>query len=115
MSQRITPEIRALVGRKHGPYRVKVEQGAIEKFADAIGDPNPAYRGADAIAPPTFPTTSGQKTPFPICRLISVTWAFTLRKSMRWSGPSVRAMSWMFPSPSWTSPKNRAARAIWSS
>ena len=55
MSKRITPEIRALVGRKHGPYRVKVEQGAIEKFADAIGDPNPAYRGVDAIAPPTFP------------------------------------------------------------
>ncbi|MYA97492.1 MAG: MaoC family dehydratase [Nitrospinae bacterium] len=57
MSNRITPEIRALVGRKHGPYRVRVEQGAIEKFADAIGDDNPAYRGIDAIAPPTFPTT----------------------------------------------------------
>ena len=55
MSTRITPEIRALVGRKHGPYRVRVEQGAIEKFADAIGDDNPAYRGPDAVAPPTFP------------------------------------------------------------
>ena len=57
MSNRITPEIRALVGRKHGPYRVRVEQGAIEKFADAIGDDNPAYRGPDAVAPPTFPTS----------------------------------------------------------
>ncbi len=57
MSRRITPQIRSLVGRRHGPYRVRVERGAIEKFADAIGDPNPAYRGPEAIAPPTFPTT----------------------------------------------------------
>ena len=65
MSGRITPEIRALVGRRHGPYRVRVEQGAIEKFADAIGDPNPAYRGPRAIAPPTFPTTFRPKDAYP--------------------------------------------------
>ena len=65
MSTRITPEIRALVGRKHGPYRVRVEQGTIEKFADAIGDENPAYRGPDAIAPPTFPTTFRSRDAYP--------------------------------------------------
>ena len=44
------------------PYEVGVEK--IREFADAIGDPNPAYRDreaakalghADVIAPPTFP------------------------------------------------------------
>jgi len=44
----------------------EVEKGAIRKFADAIGDPNPVYRdekaareaGYSAIpAPPTFPIT----------------------------------------------------------
>ncbi|MBT3352274.1 MAG: MaoC family dehydratase [Nitrospinaceae bacterium] len=54
---RITPEIENLVGQKHGPFRITIEAGAIRKFADAIGDSNPAYRGPDAIAPPTFPTT----------------------------------------------------------
>jgi acyl dehydratase len=34
------------------PYLVGREK--IREFADAIGDPNPAYRGDDAIAPPTF-------------------------------------------------------------
>ncbi len=65
MSKRITPGIRALVGQKHGPFRVRVEQGAIEKFADAIGDPNPAYRGPEALAPPTFPTTFRPKDAYP--------------------------------------------------
>ena len=44
------------------PYEVGIEK--IREFADAIGDPNPAYRDraaaqalghADVIAPPTFP------------------------------------------------------------
>ena len=44
------------------PYQVGVEK--IREFADAVGDPNPAYRDraaavalghADVIAPPTFP------------------------------------------------------------
>jgi acyl dehydratase len=44
------------------PYRVSREK--IREFADAIGDPNPAYRSAaaaqqlghaDVVAPPTFP------------------------------------------------------------
>ena len=57
MSSRITPEVKALIGKTHGPFRIHVEAGAIRKFADAIGDPNPAYRGENAVAPPTFATT----------------------------------------------------------
>jgi acyl dehydratase len=44
------------VGRSYSaaadPYQVGREK--IREFAEAIGDPNPAYRGDDAIAPPTF-------------------------------------------------------------
>ncbi len=56
---------RTLIGTFSEPFTVEVERGAIRKFADAIGDPNPAYRDADAaralgydgiLAPPTFPT-----------------------------------------------------------
>ena len=55
----------ALVGRSYpstAPYRVSREK--IREFADALGDPNPAYRDVEAaralghpdvIAPPTFP------------------------------------------------------------
>lgn len=38
------------------PEWFDVEKGAIRKFAEAIGDPHPAYRTGEA-APPTFPTT----------------------------------------------------------
>jgi acyl dehydratase len=62
---RITSEIESLVGQKHGPFRVTVEAGAIRKFADAIGDPNPAYRGPEAIAPPTFPSTFRPEGTYP--------------------------------------------------
>ena len=44
-----------MVGRSYAAtesYQVGREK--IREFADAIGDPNPAYRGDDAIAPPTF-------------------------------------------------------------
>ncbi|HEU4947038.1 MAG TPA: MaoC family dehydratase N-terminal domain-containing protein [Kribbella sp.] len=44
------------VGRSYSaaadPYQVGREK--IREFAEAIGDPNPAYRGMAAIAPPTF-------------------------------------------------------------
>lgn len=45
----------AHVGRTYPatePYTVTA--GKIAEFADALGDDNPAYRGADAVAPPTF-------------------------------------------------------------
>ncbi|WP_026974739.1 MaoC family dehydratase N-terminal domain-containing protein [Alicyclobacillus contaminans] len=50
------------VGRSSSPVRNEVERGAIRKFADAIGDPNPVYRDVEAaggrlIAPPTFSRT----------------------------------------------------------
>lgn len=38
------------------PEWFDVEKGAIRKFAEAIGDPHPAYLTGEA-APPTFPTT----------------------------------------------------------
>ena len=55
----------SFVGRKYPPTEpYEVGREKIREFADAIGDPNPAYRDADAaralghpdvIAPPTFP------------------------------------------------------------
>ena len=45
----------AHVGRTYpatAPYPVTA--GKIAEFADALGDDNPAYRGPDAVAPPTF-------------------------------------------------------------
>ncbi|HEY3365169.1 MAG TPA: MaoC family dehydratase N-terminal domain-containing protein [Symbiobacteriaceae bacterium] len=46
----------SLIGATSGATAFVVEQGAIARFADAIGDPNPVYRRGD-VAPPTFPTT----------------------------------------------------------
>ncbi|NYZ16535.1 MaoC family dehydratase [Azospirillum sp. RWY-5-1] len=57
---------RSLIGSVSDPYVVEVEKGAIRRFAEAIGDPNPVYVDADAaraagfpgiIAPPTFPAS----------------------------------------------------------
>lgn len=42
-------------GRSYPPLRYQVTAGKIAEFAAALGDTNPAYSGADAIAPPTFP------------------------------------------------------------
>lgn len=63
----MTVEIdRGLIGSVSAPYVVEVERGAVAKFADAIGDPNPVFRDAAAanacgfsgiIAPPTFPVS----------------------------------------------------------
>ena len=58
---------RSLVGaRSQQPVENVVERGAVRKFAEAIGDPNPLYvdeatakrsRYGGLIAPPTFPRT----------------------------------------------------------
>jgi acyl dehydratase len=56
---------KSLVGRASDPVVHEIEKGAIRRFADAIGDPNPIYQDEDAaraaghaglVAPPTFPT-----------------------------------------------------------
>ena len=54
------------VGLNSEPVENTVEKGAVRKFAEAIGDPNPLYENAAAakgsrygrlLAPPTFPRT----------------------------------------------------------
>ncbi|BCJ85449.1 MaoC family dehydratase N-terminal domain-containing protein [Effusibacillus dendaii] len=54
------------IGVESKPVKNEVEKGAIRKFADAIGDPNPVYRDEEfakttrygrIIAPPTFSRT----------------------------------------------------------
>jgi acyl dehydratase len=54
------------IGHRSEPVVNLVEKGAVRKFAEAIGDPNPLYIDEEAakasrygrlIAPPTFPRT----------------------------------------------------------
>jgi len=55
---------KSLIGRESEPVVHDVEKGAIRRFAEALGDPNPIYVEEDAaraaghpalVAPPTFP------------------------------------------------------------
>jgi acyl dehydratase len=55
---------KTLIGRESDPVVHDVERGAIRRFAEAIGDPNPIYVDDEAarqagyhavVAPPTFP------------------------------------------------------------
>ena len=56
----VTEAMRRAVGVETEPRTHVVEAGAIRKFAEAIGDPNPAYHderhdaNGGVIAPPTF-------------------------------------------------------------
>lgn len=43
----ITDELRKLIGVLVEPTIYKVEEGAIKRYAEAIGDPNPIYNDAD--------------------------------------------------------------------
>ena len=54
---------KSLIGRESEPVVHDVEKGAIRRFAEALGDPNPIYVDEDAaraaghpalVAPPTF-------------------------------------------------------------
>src|SRR5690606_25527675 len=56
----------SLAGRRSRPVVNWAERGAVRRFAEAIGDPNPLYldeeaarksRSGRSIAPPTFPQT----------------------------------------------------------
>lgn len=55
---------RSLIGRESEPVVHEVEKGAIRRFAESLGDPNPIYVDEAAaraagypslVAPPTFP------------------------------------------------------------
>ncbi|MBI5542523.1 MAG: MaoC family dehydratase N-terminal domain-containing protein [Deltaproteobacteria bacterium] len=57
---------RRVIGKNYPPALNEVERGAIRRFAESIGDPNPIYREEEAakaagyhsiVAPPTFPAT----------------------------------------------------------
>lgn len=51
------PLNKAFEGREFPPTEpIPVTAESIREFADAIGDPNPAYRGDSSIAPPTYLT-----------------------------------------------------------
>ena len=56
----ITPTMRQAVGRAGAPTTAAIERGAIARFAQAIGDPNPAYPD---VAPPTFLRSLGGAVP----------------------------------------------------
>jgi hypothetical protein len=45
------------------PWEVLVERGKIAEFAEAMLSDDPAYRGPDAIIPPTFLTTAARWAP----------------------------------------------------
>jgi hypothetical protein len=47
---------RSVIGATSPTVVFEVEPGAIRKFAEALGDPNPSFRSGE-IAPPAFPTT----------------------------------------------------------
>lgn len=44
-----------MIGRVLSTGSATVSADRIAAFADALGDPDPRYRGADAVAPPTYP------------------------------------------------------------
>jgi acyl dehydratase len=70
----ITDEMRELIGKTLDTIVFKVEEGAIQRYAQAIGDPNPLYNDPDyakktkygrLMAPPGFtgwPVKAGRPT-----------------------------------------------------
>lgn len=56
----ITPKMRVAVGSRGATKTITVERGAVLRFAEAIGDPNPAYPD---VAPPTFLRSAGLAIP----------------------------------------------------
>ena len=60
---------RSNIGDASEAITFDVEKGAITKFAEAIGDPHPAYAKGVA-APPTFPTTFNFRLPVPSLKAI---------------------------------------------
>ncbi|MFZ5826483.1 MAG: FAS1-like dehydratase domain-containing protein [Bacillota bacterium] len=75
-----------LIGLESEVERFEVEKGAIRKFADAIGDPNPVFQRGE-VAPPTFPTTFRVKIPgleaVDPARFIHANEAYTYERPLR--------------------------------
>jgi acyl dehydratase len=68
----VTDEVRKQIGMQSEASVVEVERGAIRRFAEAIGDPNPLFHDEAAarqtrfggmIAPPTFCRSLGAAIP----------------------------------------------------
>lgn len=68
----VTEEVRKQIGLQSEAHVVEVERGAIRRFAEAIGDPNPLFHDEAAarktrfggiIAPPTFCRSLGAAIP----------------------------------------------------
>ena len=68
----VTDEVKKQIGTQSQPRVVEVERGAIRRFAQAIGDPNPLFNDEEAarktrfggmIAPPTFCRSLGGELP----------------------------------------------------
>jgi acyl dehydratase len=68
----VTDEVRKQIGLQSEAHVVEVERGAIRRFAEAIGDPNPLFHDEAAarktrfggiIAPPTFCRSLGAAIP----------------------------------------------------
>ena len=68
----VTDEVRRQIGMQSEAHVVEVERGAIRRFAEAIGDPNPLFnreeearktRFGGMIAPPTFCRSLGSAIP----------------------------------------------------
>ena len=64
----VTDEVKKQIGVETAPSTFEVERGAIRRFAEAIGDPNPLFNDEHAarhtrfggmIAPPTFARSFG--------------------------------------------------------
>jgi acyl dehydratase len=72
MARYVTEEAKQQIGRMGEPRTYEVERGAIRRFAEAIGDPNPLYnheqearrtRFGGMITPPTFCRSLGAPVP----------------------------------------------------
>ncbi|HUY19496.1 MAG TPA: MaoC family dehydratase N-terminal domain-containing protein [Candidatus Binataceae bacterium] len=68
----VTDEVRAQIGIQGEARTYEVERGAIRRFAEAVGDPNPLFndevaardsRFGGMIAPPTFCRSLGSAIP----------------------------------------------------
>jgi acyl dehydratase len=68
----VTDEVRKQIGMQSEARIVEVERGAIRRFAEAIGDPNPLFndeasvrktRFGGMVAPPTFCRSLGAAIP----------------------------------------------------